>query len=195
MASGRHTVSGSRFGASGLPKTVALKDGRIAIISFISEKDPVRELNGFINSLVREGAKIIYDRKVTMEEEREWKKAKLAELRKGESFLLVARVDGKLAGTSEARRGRFKEKDNVSLGLAIAGPYRGIGLGEALLRANIGLAKRMMRPRNIFLSVLASNKPAKSLYRKLGFRKFASFPGWVRHGGEYVDHEFLILRL
>jgi ribosomal protein S18 acetylase RimI-like enzyme len=190
MGSFRH-VSGSRFRVSRLPKKVVLKDGRTATISFISERDGVRELNDFINALVEEKAKIIYDRKVTMNEEKEWKKAKLAEFRKGESQLLIARVDGKIAGTTEARKGRFKETGNVSLGLAIAKPYRGIGLGEALLRVNIGLAKKMMKPRNIFLSVLASNKPAKSLYKKLGFRKFASFPKWVRHKGEYVDHEFM----
>lgn len=186
MASARHR-------ATGMPKTVELKDGRKAVISFLSAKDGVRELNDFINALVDENAKIIYDRRVTLREERAWKRSKLAEFRRGESLLFVARVDGKIAGTSEARRGRFKERDNVSLGLAIAEPYRGVGLGEALLRANIG-AVEMMKPRNIFLSVLASNKPAKSLYRKLGFRRFASFPRWVRHKGKYVAHEFMILR-
>lgn len=187
-------MASTRHRAAGIPKSVALKDGRSAVISFLSGKDGVRELNGFINALVDEDAKIIYDRRVTLREEREWKKGKLAERRRGESFLLIARVDGRIAGTSEARRGRFKEKENVSLGLAIAESCRGIGLGEALLRANIETAKMMMRPRNIFLSVLANNRPAKALYRKVGFRRFASFPRWVRHNGKYVAHEFMLLR-
>ncbi|HSB47726.1 MAG TPA: GNAT family N-acetyltransferase [Candidatus Bilamarchaeum sp.] len=182
-----------RVPARGILKKIALKDGRIAAVSFLSQKDGAKELNDFINSLVSENAKIIYDRRVTLEEEKGWKKAKLSEFNKGESFILVARVGGKIAGTSEARKGRFKEDENVSLGLAIAKPYRGIGLGEALLRANVENARKAWRPRNMFLSVLANNRPAKSLYRKVGFRKFASFPKWVRHKGKFVDHEWMKL--
>jgi RimJ/RimL family protein N-acetyltransferase len=177
-----------------LPKRVALKDGRIATIGFLGEKDSARELQGFINALVEEGAYIVYDRKATLKEENAWKKNNISKLKRRDGYILVARVDGKLAGTTGADRERMKGRHNVSLGLAIAKPYRRIGLGEALLRANIGTARRLMKPKNIYLSVFAPNKPARILYRKLGFREFAIFPKWLLHSGKYVDHVFMLLK-
>ncbi|MFN7991168.1 MAG: GNAT family N-acetyltransferase [Candidatus Micrarchaeia archaeon] len=177
----------------GLPRRVTLRDGTVADIRFLSRRESVESLRDFINALVEERAQIIYDRKVGMKAEREWIRARLGSRREGTGYLLVAKVGGAIAGTSGADRGRFKERENVSLGLAIARRYRGIGLGEALLRINIEVARRSLKPRNIFLSVLSTNRRAVSLYRKVGFRKFALFPRWVDHFGKRVDHVFMKL--
>jgi RimJ/RimL family protein N-acetyltransferase len=179
--------------ALGLPKKVKLKDGRIATISFLSEKDSVRELQHFINGLIIENTYLLYDRKVTLKEEEEWKTDHISAFRKRNAYLVVARIDGKIAGTTGAGKKRDKGRGNVWLGIALAKGYRGIGLGETMLRMNVSIAKRFLKPRNIFLSVLAPNKPARSLYRKLGFREFAVFPKWILHNGRYVDHVFMKL--
>ncbi|MEW6721684.1 MAG: GNAT family N-acetyltransferase [Candidatus Micrarchaeota archaeon] len=184
---------GSRHPDYSLPKKIALKDGRTASVAFLSRKDSVRELREFINSFVSEGAYLAYDRKMGMKQEAEWKKAKLAEIRKGDGQVLVARVGGKIAGTCDARRGGFKGRDNVCLGIAIASGFRGAGLGEALLRLNIEVARIRQKPRNIYLSVQSPNRPARALYRKLGFREFAVFPKWLLQDGKYVDHVFMKL--
>jgi len=176
-----------------LPKKIVLKDCRIATMAFLSRKDSVHELQDFINSLVEERTYLHYDRKVTLRQEREWKKKRLGDMRKREGYVLVARVDGRIAGTSGAYRERFKGRNNVSLGIAIAKSFRGIGLGEVLLRLNIRTARELLKPKNIYLSVLAPNKPARSLYEKLGFREFAVFPKWMLHKGKYVDHIFMKL--
>ena len=109
--------------------------------------------------------------------------------------MIIARVDGKLAGETGCKRGEHKEKGNVCLGIAIAKSYRGHGLGESLLRLNIETAHRFFgeEPKNIYLSVFATNKPATALYRKLGFKEFATLPKWLFHKGEYVDHVFMKL--
>ena len=174
---------------------IKLRDGRIATIGFLSEKDGVRELQRFINGLVKESTYLLYDRRMTLKEEKEWKRKNLAAFRKRDGYALVARVDGKLAGTSNAHREKFKARDNITLAIAIAKRYRGIGLGEALLRLNIKTAKRFFRPkpRSIYLSVFGPNKAARSLYRKLGFREFAVFPGWFLHRGKYEDQVFMKL--
>ncbi len=178
-----------------LPKRVKLKDGRIAAISFIGKDDSVRELNSFINALVDEGALILVDSHVSLKDEAAWKKDWISKQERKNGYLLVARVEGKLAGTSEASRERWKGRNNINLGLALAKAYRGIGLGEALLRTNAGLTEVFFKPKpkNIYLSVLETNKPAYNLYRKLGFKEFAVFPGWVLHKGKYMDGIFLKL--
>jgi ribosomal protein S18 acetylase RimI-like enzyme len=174
---------------------VALEDGREADISFLKRSDSVHELQAFINSLVREDARIIFDRKVTLPEERAWKNTMLASMRRNDGYVLLARVDGKIAGTSGANRERGRGRGNVALGLAIAKPFRGVGLGESLLRANIAAAGLFFKPEpdNIYLSVFEDNKPAVSLYRKLGFKRFAVFPAWIPYGKKKVGHAFMKL--
>ena len=121
-----------------------------------------------------------------MDQERKFIADQLEARKKKDGYLLVARVDGKIAGTSHAKRERGKERNNISLGIALAKRYRGIGLGEALLAMNIAIARKM-KPKNIFLSTFAANARAVGLYKKLGFRKFAVFPKWILHNGKYID--------
>ncbi|NYZ74483.1 GNAT family N-acetyltransferase [Candidatus Micrarchaeota archaeon] len=179
--------------ALGLPKKVKLKDGRIATISFLSKKDSVRELRGFVNGLVAENTYITDDKKVTLKEEEKWKAGRISAFRKRNAYQLVARIAGKIAGTTGAGRGKGKERGDVGLSLLIAKGYRGIGLGEALLRTNIQVAESFLKPKTIFLGVLAPNKPARALYKKVGFREFAVFPKWTLHKGKYVDEVFMKL--
>lgn len=166
---------------------MAMKDGRIAEVSFLCENDGARELQRHINSFVEEGAMLIHDRKVTLKEEAAWKKRELEKFRKREGYQLVARVGGKMAATSGGNRHAGRERNNVVIGIAVARPYRGLGIGEALLRLNIKVAKRMLKPKNIYLSVFAGNKAARALYTKVGFRKFAVYPKWMLYKGKYMD--------
>lgn len=174
---------------------IKLRDGRVAKVSYLSKDDSTEELLEFINGLIEENACVLYDRKFTLKEEQEWKKNTLRQLREREGYLLVARVDGKFAGDTGCKRGMFKESGNVCLGVAIAREFRGLGLGEGLLRMNIEHAKKFFNetPKNIYLSVFATNRPAKALYRKLGFKEIAVLPKWLKHKGQYIDHIYMKL--
>ena len=173
---------------------IQLKDGREAEISFLSKKDSTKELNRFINALIVEEAPIIAGSRVSLREEQKWKNKELAGFKRGERFLLVAKVDGKIVGTSGAIRDRGKSKENVSLGIALAEKCRRLGLGGELLKLCIKLTKKVFRPRNIYLGVLSCNKPAYSMYKKLGFKEFARFPKWIVQKGNYVDHIYMKLQ-
>jgi RimJ/RimL family protein N-acetyltransferase len=170
-----------------------LRDGRMAEVSLLSEKDSTRGLNAFINRLIGEKTYIMMDKRVSMKDEEEWKKAELGKIKKKQGFLLIARVGGRIAGTSGAQKEPGKGSGNVLLGIAIAKEFRGIGLGEKLLRLNISMAKKRLDARIIYLDVFAPNKIARALYEKLGFREFARYPKWLRHNGRYVDK--LVMKL
>ncbi|MBI5226965.1 GNAT family N-acetyltransferase [Candidatus Micrarchaeota archaeon] len=181
------------MGRFGLPTNMKLKDGRTATIDFLKPNDSAKELMNFINAFVDEGANLSYDRKFTLKEENEWKKNHLKGFLKNESFCIIAKVDGKIAGTSDSTRKLFKLKDNVVIGLAIGKKYRGIGLGEILLRKNIEISRTKLNPKNLYLTVFTTNKPAIKLYRKLGLKEFARLPKWVLQKGKYVDEIYMKL--
>lgn len=155
--------------------------------------DPVRAYRDFICGLIDEDVFIVIDRKPTMKEERAWLEAKLKSIRNGDHVFLTAWDGKRHVGNCEARRDLWKERGNVSIGLAIRKGYRGKGLGEKLLRETIRLAKKRFRPKNIYLRVFSDNKIAKSLYRKVGFRTIARFPAWTLHKGRYVGHDYMLL--
>ena len=100
----------------------------------------------------------------------------------------------KLIGLSEGFRGKWKDRQNVCLGIAILRKYRGHGLGETLLRRIITLTKKNLKPKNIYLDLFAKNKIACALYKKIGFREFARFPKWFRHRGKDMDKVYMILK-
>ncbi len=148
----------------------------------------------FICGLIDEDVFIVVDRKPTMKEERAWLDAKLKGIRRGDQLFLTAWDGRRHAGNCEARRDLWKERGNLSIGLAVRKEYRGIGLGEKLLRETILLAKKRFRPKNIYLRVFSDNKVAKNLYRKVGFREMAHFPAWTLHKGKYVGHDYMVLK-
>ncbi|MDO8554879.1 MAG: GNAT family protein [Candidatus Micrarchaeota archaeon] len=147
----------------------------------------------FISELIDEEVYILYDRKMTLKEEKAWLKDKLRELRHNQQVALSVWDGQKLVAVCDAKKGKMKERDNTLIGIAILKAYRGKGLGEKLLRAIIKLAKEKLKPKNIYLSVFADNKVAQNLYKKVGFRQFAIFPKWMKHKGKYVDSLYMLL--
>ncbi|TXT50031.1 MAG: putative acetyltransferase [Spirochaetes bacterium] len=76
---------------------------------------------------------------------------------------------GRLAGWADMNRGGFEEiAHTASLGMGVAKPFRGMGLGSLLLKACIDSARRQGIEK-IELEVFASNAAARALYEKMGF--------------------------
>jgi ribosomal protein S18 acetylase RimI-like enzyme len=80
------------------------------------------------------------------------------------------------------------------LGLGVLAPFRGRGMGAALLEAALMWA-RAQPLAWIDLYVFASNTGAQRLYTRFGFRELARVPDLFRVDGQSIDDIAMTLRL
>jgi L-amino acid N-acyltransferase YncA len=161
------------------------KDGRKVVLREPRWGD-LDDLLEFINSLVDEGADIIQEKRITREQKADWLGKRLASIEKGETIGVVAEVDGKVVANSEvARRRGFRSHVGV-LGIGVRREYRGIGIGKELMKTLIE-ESRKAGLKVLVLDVFDSNKVAKSLYAKMGFKDAGRIPKGVFKKGKYID--------
>ncbi|MFI4919572.1 MAG: GNAT family N-acetyltransferase [Legionellales bacterium] len=79
-----------------------------------------------------------------------------------------------------------------SLGIGVLAPYRGQGIGEALMKVALEEAKNKGLTR-IELTVRENNETAIALYKKLGFEKEGIHKNAVCIDGKYENHLFMAL--
>ncbi len=144
------------------------------------------DLLGFINSLVEEEADIMRETPVTREEESDWLGKYLASIEKGEMIGVVAEVEGKVAANSEVGKRRGFQSHVGFLGIAVKKEYRGMGIGTELMKTLIEESKKAGL-KVLVLEVFDSNKVAKGLYTKMGFKDAGKIPKGVFKKGRYID--------
>ncbi|MGB6442371.1 MAG: GNAT family N-acetyltransferase, partial [Thermoplasmata archaeon] len=108
---------------------------------------------------------------------------------------LVADVGATVVGGASFRRGvASKNAHSADLGVSVRKEFRGLGLGEAMMRTGMEWARSVGVTR-LRLGVFATNATAIALYRKLGFVEEGRLRGEViLHGGP-VDEVLMALRL
>ena len=95
--------------------------------------------------------------------------------------------------STETRR-RVRHRSRI--GISVAGEYRGVGVGETLLRTVIDWAKQQPGLERLELSVFAHNTRAINLYRKLGFVEMARLPKAFKLGdGTYYDDVMMAMEV
>ncbi|MBN2478314.1 GNAT family N-acetyltransferase [Candidatus Micrarchaeota archaeon] len=154
---------------------------------------PVDALLDYINSIIREDAYLHMDTEMTAEEERNWLISSMNDIYHDRLIHYVVFDENKIIAGATAKKGNWREAGNVQLGIAIRKECRSLGLGEKLLSFLIEKTKEKWNPRNIYLYCAEENKPALSLYKKIGFEEFAKFPEWFKYQNKYLDVIYLIL--
>lgn len=110
---------------------------------------------------------------------------------------LVARVDGVVAGVVALRYNRTGRADHVANASYIVNKdYRGRGIGKALGRASIELAKEKGFQAMQFNYVVSTNSWAVALWQSLGFQIVGTLPKGFQHAEHglvdvYIMHRFL----
>ncbi|MDA4120803.1 MAG: GNAT family N-acetyltransferase [Thaumarchaeota archaeon] len=127
------------------------------------------------------------DRKVSHADERRYLNRVLEGIRKQE-FVSVAASDGdKLVGNCDiVRRTPYDVRHTGVLGIVLLDGYRGMGLGEAMMRNALEQALSL-GVWLVELEVFANNRTAWHLYKKLGFREVGMVPQKIQRGGRGID--------
>jgi L-amino acid N-acyltransferase YncA len=172
-------------------RTVKLADGRTAKLDWLRE-DELPEVMEALNSVIREGKYLFMNNEITdMKEERRWFEQRTKE---GMSYL-VARVDGKVVGGASIHPRTEKRAHVAEYGIYIREGYRELGLGTALTRELIEIAKKQGLE-ILQLSVYATNTRAFHVYKKCGFRECGRLMRDIKFlDGTYSDRILMELPL
>jgi N-acetylglutamate synthase-like GNAT family acetyltransferase len=103
-------------------ETVVL-DNRKILLRRVKAGD-VKSLQRHVNDLVDEGALILYTKKVTLKQEKEFVKKLM------EKEHVVAEYDGKIIGIVELHLGTGRFSHVSDLGISVEKGFRNIGLGR-----------------------------------------------------------------
>jgi ribosomal protein S18 acetylase RimI-like enzyme len=117
-----------------------------------------------------------------------WWASRLSEAADAHECVCGAFADERLVGVAGLRferRERTKHKATL-FGMAVAPPFRGHGIGRALVEAVLDLARSALGTEIVQLTVSESNVAALRLYKSCGFRSFGTEPFAIRVGKRFV---------
>ena len=110
------------------------------------------------------------------------------------SVMLVAKENGKIIGNASLSRLTRRMSHRGSFAISVLKEFWNRGVGSQLLREIIRFAKE-----NSFeiidLQVRCDNLSAIHLYEKFGFEKLFTYPAFFKIGDEYIDFDYMCLRL
>ncbi len=134
----------------------------------------------------------------TVPEEADWFAGLYRRVQAGEDLAVVAEVDGRAVGMVTIARSRYGSRESETghvgtLGIMVDRRYRSRGLGEALMRRALELARGQFEI--VRLTVFTVNARARRLYERLGFRLCGHLEAEVLRNGRYLDAEMMTLDL
>ena len=171
------------------------KDGTKVVFREPKMSD-VKSMMSFANRIISEKRSgMVMNKKLTLKEEKEFLR-KTIKNKERDSVFLVVDYKGKIVGTTNIARRTGKQYHVANFGIMLSKDMRGKGIGEALMRTIIKLAKKKIMGLEIIrLDVYDYNKRALSLYRKLKFKKITILPDSDKEDGKYISTIVLYLYL
>ena len=174
-------------------KTFNAKDGRKVILRTPKWED-IDDFVELTNSLVEEGADVVANHKVTREQVADLLGRQFAEIEKGERFMLVAEVDGKAVANAFVTRQTGYSKHVGRLFVAVKNGFRDIGIGMEMVKTLVSQAEKTGL-KMVILYVFSTNKRAKHVYEKVGFRETGRIPNEIYKKGKFTDHIIMVKEL
>lgn len=107
---------------------------------------------------------------------------------------LLAKANGEIIGTASLNRRQNRMSHRAEFGISVKKAWWGFGVASALTEYILDFARKT-GVEQINLEVRSDNSRAIALYKKFGFRKLCTFPGFFKINGELVDFDFMNLDL
>ena len=178
------------------PTTIKDKLGREVLLRTAKTEDAsdlikyLKTTSGETPFLIREPDEIT----ITLEKEESFIQDKIDSERE---LMLLAYVDGKHVGNcslmSLATYKRYQHRCEVAI--ALYKEYWELGIGKAMLETVLNVATSLGYEQ-AELEVVAENESAISLYEKLGFKKYGTFPDNMKYpDGSYRDAYWMMKKL
>src|SRR5439155_27319624 len=109
-----------------------------------------------------------------------------------QAIQLVALCEGTVVGAADVNMKDLVEKHVGVLGMSVAQPYRGEGIGALLLETLLKEATAQIpHLRIIMLEVFSDNTLAIAMYQKFGFVEYGRLPEGILHNQAYVDTVYM----
>jgi RimJ/RimL family protein N-acetyltransferase len=169
------------------------KDGTSVVFREPKPSD-AKLLMDFINPFVEESMSgLLINKRVRMKEEKAWLRGWLADIRSRKGVMLLVEADGRIKGNCTVSRLVWKSSHMADAGIALSKDVRGRGIGEALMRETIELARKRMRGLEMIqLKAFGYNERALELYKKLGFVVVGRVPRANKEGKDYYDDVLMV---
>lgn len=108
--------------------------------------------------------------------------------------MILCRVDGTIAGNCQfARKTKLKNRHRATIGIALLRQYWDLGIGTAMFREMIRLAKEE-GIEQLELEVFEGNTRAMALYEKMGFRTVGAIPNAICLKDGTRLHEYYMVK-
>src|SRR5208283_4039438 len=114
-----------------------------------------------------------------------------------DNFVLGAFQEGQLVGMAGFFRypiAKARHKGRI-WGVYVRESCRGQGIGRALLVTLLERIKACQGVEQVSLIVVSGQEAARALYRSLGFNSSGLEPRGLKVGSQYLDNEYMVLRL
>ena len=111
-----------------------------------------------------------------------------------DGIMLVAKADGKIVGNASLSRMPRRMSHRGELGVSVLKEFWNRGIGGQMIERLVSFARE-----NAFdiieLQVRSDNFAAIHLYKKFGFKKLATYPGFFKIEGQYIDFDIMYMPL
>lgn len=107
---------------------------------------------------------------------------------------LLAKINDEIIGTASLNRQQNRMSHRAEFGISVKKAWWGCGVASTLMKYILAFARKT-GVEQINLEVRSDNERAIALYKKFGFHKLCTFPGFFKINGELVDFDFMNLDL
>jgi RimJ/RimL family protein N-acetyltransferase len=172
------------------------RQGKTIVIRSL-QQDDAEALCRHMNALSEERTFIRFQgEQFTLEEEAAYITGQLQHMEQNQAIQLVALCEGSIIGVADVNRKDLVEQHVGVLGMSVAQPYRGEGIGALLLETVLKeAAAQLPHLRIIVLEVFSDNTLAIAMYHKFGFVAYGRLPEGVLHHQTYVDTVYMYRKI